>query len=58
MIIDKSQMPYFYSSAISIYSHGCPRFVAGDVLGIGKILRNMAHMSNIFSHRVGTKGWS
>ena len=30
----------------------------GDVLGIGKILRNMARMSNMFSHRVGTKGWS
>ena len=39
-------------------SHCCPRFAAGDVLGIGKILGNMAHMSNIFSHRLATKGWS
>ena len=39
-------------------SHCCPRFAAGDVLGIGNFLRNMAHMSNMFSHRVGTEGWS
>ena len=38
-------------------SHYCPRFAAGDVLGIEKILRNMAHMSNIFSHHVGTEDW-
>jgi len=34
------------------------RSAADDVLGIGKILRNMAHMSNIFSYRVATKNWS
>ena len=34
------------------------RFAAGDVLGIGKILENMVHMSNMFSYRVATKGWS
>ena len=39
-------------------SHCCPRFATGDVPGIEKILRNMAHMSNIFSHRVGTEDWS
>jgi len=39
-------------------SHCCPCFAAGDVLGIGKILKNMVHMSNMFSHRIGTKGWS
>ena len=39
-------------------SHCCPHFAAVDVLGLGKNLRNMAHMSNMFSHHVGTKGWS
>ena len=38
-------------------SHCYPRFVAGDVLGIGKTLGNMVHISNMFSHRVATKGW-
>ena len=38
--------------------YSCPRFAAGDVLSIGKILENMAYMSNMFSHRVATKGWS
>ena len=46
----------FHVIAIIITSHCCPRFAAGDVLGIGKILGNMAHMSNMFSHRVATKG--
>ena len=39
-------------------SHCCPRFAVDDVLDIEKILENMAHMSNMFSHRVATKGWS
>ena len=34
------------------------RFATGDVFGIGKILGNMAHVSNMFSHRIATKGWS
>jgi len=44
--------------AIIYTSHCCPRFAAGDVLGIGKILKKMAHMSNMFYHHVATKGWS
>ena len=39
-------------------SHCCSRFAVDDVFGIGSFLRNMAHMSNMFSDRVGTKGWS
>ena len=34
------------------------RFATGDMSGIGKILRNMAHISNMFSHHVATKDWS
>ena len=37
-------------------SHCCPRFTAGDVLDIGKILKYMAYIPNMFSHRVGTEG--
>ena len=37
-------------------SHCCPRFAAGDVLGIEKFLGNMAHVSNMSSHRVAMKG--
>jgi len=46
------------SMVFIITSHCCPRFAADDVLGIRKILRNMAHMSNMFSYRVGTEDWS
>ena len=47
-----------YSSRIIGTNHCCPRFAAGDAFGIEKILRNMAFMSNMFSHRVATKDWS
>ena len=63
----QSHMPHFFRIWLAIFWFLqrllsflilCLRFAVGDVLGIGKILGNMTHMSNMFSHRVGTKGWS
>ena len=58
-MLQRSGLPVNPTAAHQMFtSHCCPCFDVGGVLGIEKILGNMAHMSNMFSHRVATKGWS